>query len=228
MKKKHIIRKIWLSALILSFIIIVGGVTGCSIKDKETLPANTSVVEEEVNPQEINNEDQADTDDETKAEDEAKTEDETKAEDEAKTEDETKAEDETKTEDETKVEDTTKVDEFKNYISLIGQKKDNLSGLLKEEPKTIDEGGLEFEKAQIRIWLNNEGLVSQVFTMNQEIDINGVKIGDDIKKFTEIFGEAISDKNGDAHFKYDNIYLSVNYDTKTGETFAVYILKEDF
>lgn len=58
--------------------------------------------------------------------------------------------------------------------------------------------------------------------------IDKSKIGDKIGRFKEVFGSPVSDKNGDAHFKYNSIFLSVNYDTKTGETYAVYILRKDF
>lgn len=54
--------------------------------------------------------------------------------------------------------------------------------------------------------------VEQVFTMRKDINLNGVKIGDKISRFKEIFGSPVSDKNGDAHFKYNSIFLSVNWE----------------
>lgn len=223
MKKKYKVmrKKLMLGVMALTCIITVGAFAGCSIKEK--VSANTSEIsqgneKEELGYNETKPVDEATTDESKPAED-------TKAVDET-TADKSKPVDETKAIENTK--DTTKVDEFQAYIRLIGQKKDDLNNILEEEPKIIDEGGLEFENAQLRIWLDDKGLVNQVFTMNKSVDLNGVKIGEDIKKFEEVFGDALSNKNGDAHFKYGNVYLSVNYDIKTGETYAVYILKENF
>lgn len=119
---------------------------------------------------------------------------------------------------------------FIEYISLLGLSKEKLISTLKENPNSIGEGGVEFKKSGIRVWFDkkNNTQVDQVFTMEKDIDLNGVKIGDKISRFKEIFGNPVSDKNGDAHFKYNGIFLSVNYDTKTGETYGVYILKHDF
>lgn len=64
--------------------------------------------------------------------------------------------------------------------------------------------------------------------MRNDLNLNGVKIGDKISRFKEVFGNPVSDKSGDAHFKYKNIFLSVNYDANTGQTYAIYILKNDF
>ena len=123
----------------------------------------------------------------------------------------------------------TVVDSLKGYISLLGLSKDTLIDTLKEEPVTIDEGGLEFKKAGIRVWFDAKaGTVNQVFTQNKSLDLNGAKIGDNIDKFKEKFGAPVSDNNGDMHFKYGDVFLSVNYDTTAGTTFALYILNKDF
>jgi len=114
------------------------------------------------------------------------------------------------------------------YVNLLGLSKEELISTLNEEPNTIDEGGLEFKETGIRVWLDQDTLVAQIFIMSDAIDLNGVKIGDTISKFKEVFGETVSDSNGDAHFKYEDIFLSINYDTQTEETFGVYILKNDF
>jgi len=89
---------------------------------------------------------------------------------------------------------------------------------------------LEFKKEGLRIWFDNKSytLVNQIFIMRNDIDLNGVKIGDNINSFNNVFGNPVSDNNGDAHFKYKNVFLSVNYDTKSGRSFGVYILKNDF
>ncbi len=111
---------------------------------------------------------------------------------------------------------------------LIGLTKDELQQEIKEEPSVIDEGGLEFKDYGIRAWFDTDSKVSQIYLLNNEIELNGVKTGDKISEFKEVFGEPIKDEYGDAHFKYKEYYLSVNYDTKTQETFGVYLLKEDF
>lgn len=121
-------------------------------------------------------------------------------------------------------------DNFIEYIGLIGLSKEKLISTLNENPNSIDEGGLEFKKAGIRVWFDkkNNTQVDQVFIMNSDINLNGVKIGDKISRFKEVFGNPISDRNGDAHFKYTGIFLSVNYDTNSQQTYGVYILKNDF
>jgi len=119
---------------------------------------------------------------------------------------------------------------FTKYLSLLGLNKKELISALNEEPNIIDEGGLEFKKAEIRVWFDTKSytLVDQIFIMGKDIDFNGVKINDNINGFKKVFGNPLSDKNGDAHFKYKNIFLSVNYDINTKQTYGVYILKNNF
>ncbi len=123
----------------------------------------------------------------------------------------------------------TEASSFKTYFTLLGTGKEDFIKTMNEEPNTIDEGGMEFEKAGIRVWLHADtGAVSQIFFDSKDIDFNGAKIGDKIEKFKTAFGEPISDKNGDMHFKYKTGFISVNYDTQTEVTGAVYLLSEDF
>ena len=116
------------------------------------------------------------------------------------------------------------------YIGVLGLTKEELVKNLGEEPEKIDEGGLEFKKAGIRIWFDqtNYKTVEQIFVMNPDFDIHGVKLGEKIDKFKEVLKDPVSDQNGDAHFKYNNIYLSINYDTNTQVTYGLYLLKNDF
>lgn len=115
------------------------------------------------------------------------------------------------------------------YVKLLGLDKDELVKAVGEEPDSIDEGGLEFKKAGIRVWFDaKSGTADQIFTQNKDIDLNGIKIGDTIDKFEEVFGKPVSDRNDDMHFKYNDIFLSLNYDTTTKETFALYLLTTDF
>ena len=119
---------------------------------------------------------------------------------------------------------------MEKYINLLGLSKDELIKALDETPDSTDEGGLEFKKADIRVWFEGKDIrtVSQVFTQRKDIDFKGAKIGDKLDKFKEAFGKPVSDANGDAHFKYEDLFLSINYDTGSGETFAVYLLEKDF
>jgi len=92
---------------------------------------------------------------------------------------------------------------FIEYIGLLGLSKEKLISTLKENPNSIGEGGVEFKKSGIRVWFDkkNNTQVEQVFTMRKDIDLNGVKIGDKISRFKEVFGNPVSDKNGDSHWK---------------------------
>jgi len=116
------------------------------------------------------------------------------------------------------------------YISLLGLTKEELVKNLGEEPEKIDEGGLEFKKAGIRIWFDqtNYKTAEQIFVMDPNFDIHGVKLGEKIDKFKEVLKDPVSERNGDAHFKYNDIYLSINYDTNTQVTYGLYLLKNDF
>ncbi|MBE5979457.1 MAG: hypothetical protein E7249_10005 [Paenibacillaceae bacterium] len=116
------------------------------------------------------------------------------------------------------------------YIGLLGLTKEELVKNLGEEPEKIDEGGLEFKNAGIRIWFDqtNYKTAEQIFVMDPDFDIHGVKLGEKIDKFKEVLKDPVSDRNGDAHFKYNDIYLSINYDTSTQVTYGLYLLKNDF
>jgi len=98
--------------------------------------------------------------------------------------------------------------DFGEYILLLGLTKEELVGTLNEEPVSIDEGGREFQKAGIRVWFDPESYtkVDQIFTARGDIDFNGAKIGDPVAKFEEAFGTPVTDRNGDAHFKYDDVF----------------------
>lgn len=116
-----------------------------------------------------------------------------------------------------------------DYIKLLGMNKEELTDTLGETPASADEGGLDFTQAGIRIWFDTKtGTANQIFTQNKDSDLNGVKIGDKIEAFEDAFGKPVSDRNGDMHFKYNDVFLSINYDTVTKETYALYILTEDF
>lgn len=113
-------------------------------------------------------------------------------------------------------------------IGLLGLTKEEISKELGEEPSKIDEGGLEFINYGIRVWFDEGAKVNQIFLLAGDIDLKGVKAGDTISAFKEVFGDPVKDNNGDAHFKYGDIYLSVNYEKDTLKTYGIYILSEDF
>jgi len=118
---------------------------------------------------------------------------------------------------------------FQKYSELLGLSKQDLIDNMSEKPESVDEGGLEFKETGIRVWFNlDTGVVSQVYTDRDTVDFNGARVGDKIEAFKTAFGEPVSDRNGDIHFKFENIYISVNYDTETDRAVAVYLLSEDF
>lgn len=120
--------------------------------------------------------------------------------------------------------------DFNALIGLIGLTKEQLLKAVPEKPVSVDEGGLGFEKTGIRVWFDTKTYtkVDQVLIMTDKIDLNGVRVGGSFDAFKSVFGEPVSDQNGDAHFKYGDKYLSVVRDTATGKTIAVYILAENF
>jgi hypothetical protein len=113
-------------------------------------------------------------------------------------------------------------------VTLLGLTKEEISKEIGEEPTKIDEGGLEFEDYGIRVWFDADSKVNQIFLLKEGIDLNGVKTGDKISAFKEVFGDPIKDNNGDAHFKYGDVFISVNYEKDTSKTYGLYILSEDF
>jgi len=121
---------------------------------------------------------------------------------------------------------------FSDLISLLGMTRDDVIAAVGETPVAVDEGGLGFDKTGIRVWFDAATYtkVSQVLIMTDAFDLNGVRVGDSFSEFKKVFGEPISDRDGDAHFSYNDIYLSVVRDTSSGndKTIAVYLLQEDF
>lgn len=121
---------------------------------------------------------------------------------------------------------------FSDLIGLLGMTKEAVTAAVGETPVDVDEGGLGFDKAGIRVWFDEatHTKVAQVLIMTDAIDLNGVRVGDSFRDFKKVFGEPISDRGGDAHFPYDDIYLSVVRDISadSDRTIAVYLLQNDF
>lgn len=120
---------------------------------------------------------------------------------------------------------------FRNYIKLIGLSKAELTRALGQKPMSIDEGGLQFPESDIRVWFKDygNGPVEQVYIDNKDVNFNGVKLGDKISSFRNVFGKPTEENTTFAYsnFKYSGIVLSVYYDPKTETTFAVYILDKN-
>ncbi len=112
--------------------------------------------------------------------------------------------------------------------TLLGLSKEELIKKLNTDHSAVDEGGLEFNQPEIRVWFDKDGKANQIFTVDTEIDFDGLNVGDDIISFQEKFGEPTKDNGGEAHFKYGDIFILVHYDTETGKSYDVYLLKEDF
>jgi beta-lactamase regulating signal transducer with metallopeptidase domain len=120
---------------------------------------------------------------------------------------------------------------FSFLKSLLGMSKADVTSAFDGlAPEAVDEGGLGFDKVGIRVWFDVKTYtkVAQVLIMSDAVDIDGVKVGDGYKAFKDKFGKPVSDTNGDAHFKYGDVYLSVVRDTSTDKVISVYILAEDF
>jgi hypothetical protein len=117
---------------------------------------------------------------------------------------------------------------FEQYFRLIGLNKEKLVEVLGEKPNPIDEGGLEFKKAGIRVWFGSDGneLVEEIWINRADINYNGLKLGDKISDFKEVFGEVTNEDTHSARFDYKGLVLSVDYDPKTEKTIAVSIMKE--
>ncbi|MET0017557.1 hypothetical protein [Oscillibacter sp.] len=121
---------------------------------------------------------------------------------------------------------------FETLSGLLGMKRDELIAAMGDEtPVDVDEGGLGFEKAGIRVWFDNATYtkVAQVFIMTDAIDLNGVHMGDSLDSFKKVFGDPISDSNGDARFPYKDFFLSVIHDvgSKSDKTVGIYLLQEN-
>jgi len=121
---------------------------------------------------------------------------------------------------------------FEALSGLLGMTRDELIAAMGDEtPVDVDEGGLGFEKAGIRVWFDDATYtkVAQVFIMTDAIDLNGVHMGDSLDSFKKVFGDPISDSNGDARFPYKDFCLSVIHDvgSESDKTVGIYLLQEN-
>lgn len=121
---------------------------------------------------------------------------------------------------------------LQDLTGLLGMTRDELTAAMgNETPVGVDEGGLGFEKAGIRVWFDDatHTKVAQVFVMTDDIDLDGVHRGDSLADFEKTFGQPISDSNGDARFSYKGVYLSVIHDaaSSSDQVVGVYVLQEN-
>ena len=118
---------------------------------------------------------------------------------------------------------------LEGYRALIGLSREEVIEVMGEEPVVIDEDGLEFSKANIRVWFIEDGEhVDQVFIDDRDVDFNGAKLGGNIEDFKNAFGEPSLEDTGSAYsnFDYEGLVLHLQYDPGTGKVFAAYIMKE--
>ncbi len=124
-------------------------------------------------------------------------------------------------------EEGTSDNSFEQYLSYLGVSREQLENDLGTSTK-IDEGGLEFKDAKIRIWFESDEDTAKsisVWIDNPEVDYNGIKRGEHINRFREVFGVPLSDNTASAEaiFVYEQVWLIVDYDPNTGKTAAVYV-----
>ena len=118
---------------------------------------------------------------------------------------------------------------LEDYKTMIGSSREEIIDSMGEEPSVIDEGGLEFSKAGIRVWFGDEGkTVQEVGMYSSDIDFNGASIGGNIDDFKNAFGDPIQEDPGPAYclFKYDELLLHAAYDPNTGGVVGVSLMKE--
>jgi hypothetical protein len=117
---------------------------------------------------------------------------------------------------------------FETYTPLIGMTKAEITDKLKDQPTTIDEGGLTFAKSGIRVWFDESGRAVDVYIDSKGVDFKGAKVGGMYESFTKAFGTPVREDKDSAYavFAYKGLFLDVNYDSKTSTVVAVHILKE--
>lgn len=118
---------------------------------------------------------------------------------------------------------------LKKYAKLFGLGREEIIDAMGEEPIAVDEGGLEFPNAKIRVWFIEDGkTVDQIFIDDSEVDFNGVRLGGNIEDFKNIFGKPVAEDTESAYsnFDYEGLVLHVQYDPSTEKVFSVYLMKE--
>lgn len=208
--------------ILLIMLLCIGGLTACTAKKLETAGQEPGQIQEQEEP----TKELADQPTKAPAEKPAK---ESVEEPAKETAQEPLTENQTMDKDQGA--DTEEANQFKNMSQLkelLGLSKEELIKRINSEYATVDEGGLEFTKPEIRVWFDEKGKVNQIFTANTALDFDGLKIGDKIQTFKEKFGEPTKDITGETHFKIGDVFISVYYDSETGISNSIYLLAEDF
>lgn len=121
---------------------------------------------------------------------------------------------------------STTVSSFERYIPFIGKSEADLTSEIGEEPAAVNEGGLNYRKAGIKAWTNGStGNVVDIYTSTNNMDFNGLKVGDAIDAFQKAFGTPTKQDTKAAYsvFPYKGISLTVNYDAATMKVTVVHI-----
>jgi len=118
---------------------------------------------------------------------------------------------------------------LEKYVKLLGLSREEIIDVMAEEPIVVDEGGLEFPNAKIRVWFIEDGkTVDQIFIDDSEVDFNGARLGGNIEDFKNIFGEPVNEDSATTYsnFDYKGLVLHIQYDPSTKKVFSVYLMKE--
>jgi hypothetical protein len=117
---------------------------------------------------------------------------------------------------------------FETYAALIGMTKTEIADRLKDEPTSIDEGGLAFSKSGVRAWFDENGKAVDIYIDSKSVDFQGAKVGGTFESFKKAFGAPVKEDTESAYavFAHEGLFLDVNYDSKTSTVVAVHILKE--
>lgn len=115
---------------------------------------------------------------------------------------------------------------FEKYIPCLGMTKAEVIQAVGEEPTTIDEGGVDFAEATLRMWFDENGKVRDILFGAPDVDFNGARYGQKFDAFHQAFGEWFQRDENSAYavFRYQGIDVDVDYDPKTQVIASVHIL----
>ena len=115
------------------------------------------------------------------------------------------------------------------YSILIGLKQSGIESMFDETSSEINERGIEFKKAGIKIWFDEDhGRAVHVMIVSKEVDFHGARIGESEQAFEEIFGKPVDSHPGSGYkdYNYENLILRLYYDAAGGKTEAVSLMVE--
>ncbi len=117
---------------------------------------------------------------------------------------------------------------FEKYIPYLGMTKTEVIQAVGEEPTTIDEGGVDFATAALRLWFDENGKVRDISFGAPDVDFNGARYGQKFDAFHQALGDWFQRDENSAYavFHYRDIDVDVDYDPKTQVVVSVHILSE--